>query len=131
PALGCTHPRYRKDAERREPCILRGRRRAVFQGRTLGEVDAGETGKKGSWGKVEEGSVDVGRWSENGEHNGKGRRVFVMGDEPVFSDFAIAATFADMRNVWGEDHARWKEDLDVGRREMGSVRRGTARVRRS
>ncbi|TEB27711.1 hypothetical protein FA13DRAFT_1736178 [Coprinellus micaceus] len=71
-------------------------RRAVFQGRTLAE------GKNESWEKVNKGLADVGR---------KGQGVFVTGDKPVFSDFVIAATFAYMRNVWGEDHERWKEVL--------------------
>ena len=35
--------------------------------------------------------------------------IFVTGNTPVFSDFVIAATFAHMRNVWGEDHERWKD----------------------
>jgi hypothetical protein len=73
--------------------------------------------------------ADVERWfekdrdvetdipNEAGEETERQRRLFVTGDKPVFSDFVIGATFAYMRNVWGEDHERWKEVLtwDDGR----------------
>ncbi|KAJ3544721.1 hypothetical protein NMY22_g2673 [Coprinellus aureogranulatus] len=81
-------------------------RRGVF-GKTLDELDKDLEGKRKSWEKVRKGLGDVDRWFEKGEVVDES--LFVTGKDPVFADFVMAATFAYMRNVWGEDHERWKE----------------------
>ncbi|KAJ3548107.1 hypothetical protein NMY22_g1395 [Coprinellus aureogranulatus] len=88
-------------------------RQGVF-GKTLDELDKDLEGKRKSWEKVRKDLGDVDRWFENGEdvhgrkENGE-ESLFVTGKDPVFADFVMAATFAYMRNVWGEDDERWKE----------------------
>ena len=61
--------------------------------------------------KVLRGWEGVGRWLDAGLEEGEERRraMFVMGNEPVFADYVIAATLAYMKNVFGEESGEWEE----------------------
>ncbi|KAF5335315.1 hypothetical protein D9611_011770 [Ephemerocybe angulata] len=87
--------------------------REITFGRSIKALEEDVAGRDASWARFKAGLGDIDRWISSSEdaspHAEVHDHVFVMGSEPVFADFVIAATLAYMRNVWGEESVEWKE----------------------
>ncbi|KAG5634202.1 hypothetical protein H0H81_002912 [Sphagnurus paluster] len=91
-------------------------REAAF-GRKLEEIAPTGTAAEEEWAKVKSGLEIVAGWQDKGKND----RLFFLGKEPMFVDFAVASFLMFMKKIWGEDSSHWRDILSWSGGRWGTL----------
>lgn len=83
---------------------FRSTREAQF-GKTMEELEPSGAARAEEWEKVKKGFSTIDSWLQAGKAEGP----FVLGAQPGFADFQVAAFLVWLRTIWGEDSVEWKD----------------------